>query len=73
MTFCFLDFNSETGGNIDSPEAKTVVEANDIALLGRPKLGEIYRCQVRIKESKEFKVWFAHLDLSLFCLFYSSQ
>ncbi|CAG2107412.1 unnamed protein product [Medioppia subpectinata] len=26
-----------------------------IAQLGKPKLGEIYRCAVRIKESKEFK------------------
>ena len=26
-----------------------------MALLGRPKLGEVYRAQIRIKESKEFK------------------
>ena len=27
-----------------------------VALLGKPKLGEITRSQIRIKESKEFKV-----------------
>ena len=27
-----------------------------VAMLGRPKLGETTRCQIRIKESKEFKV-----------------
>jgi hypothetical protein len=27
-----------------------------IALLGKPRLGEINKCQIRIKESKEFKV-----------------
>lgn len=27
-----------------------------VALLGRPKLGEVNRTQIRVKESKEFKV-----------------
>ncbi|XP_011496483.1 PREDICTED: sodium/calcium exchanger 3 [Ceratosolen solmsi marchali] len=36
-----------------SPEERS--EEEKMALLGRPKLGEIFRAQVRIKESKEFK------------------
>lgn len=37
-------------------EAQTMTTTDEIALLGKPKLGELYKCQVRIKESKEFKV-----------------
>jgi hypothetical protein len=35
------------------PEERS--EEEKMALLGRPRLGEICRAQVRIKESKEFK------------------
>ncbi|XP_023723619.1 sodium/calcium exchanger 3 isoform X2 [Cryptotermes secundus] len=35
------------------PEDRT--EADKMALLGRPRLGDITRAQIRIKESKEFK------------------
>ena len=31
-------------------------EEEKVAMLGRPKLGETTRSQIRIKESKEFKV-----------------
>lgn len=31
-------------------------EQEKIALLGRPRLGDVIRAQIRIKESKEFKV-----------------
>lgn len=31
-------------------------EQEKIALMGRPRLGDVIRAQVRIKESKEFKV-----------------
>lgn len=31
-------------------------EQEKIALLGRPRLGDVVRAQIRIKESKEFKV-----------------
>ena len=36
-----------------APEDRT--EDEKMELLGRPKLGEISRAQIRIKESKEFK------------------
>lgn len=36
-----------------APEERT--EEEKMALLGRPRLGEISRAQIRIKESKEFK------------------
>lgn len=40
-------------------EAQTVADADEIALLGKPKLGELYKCQIRIHESEEFKVIFS--------------
>ncbi|CAK9822741.1 Sodium/calcium exchanger 1 [Anthophora retusa] len=36
-----------------TPEERTAEEK--MALLGKPKLGEVFRAQIRIKESKEFK------------------
>lgn len=33
-----------------------LTEDEKMALLGRPKLGDITRAQIRVKESKEFKV-----------------
>ncbi|CAG0894920.1 unnamed protein product, partial [Cyprideis torosa] len=33
-----------------------MTEEQRIALLGKPRLGETTRCQIRIKESKEFKI-----------------
>lgn len=35
------------------PEERTAEEK--MALLGKPKLGEVAKAQIRIKESKEFK------------------
>lgn len=36
------------------PEERTQQEK--VAILGKPRLGDISRAQIRIKESKEFKV-----------------
>lgn len=36
------------------PEDRT--EQEKVAILGRPRLGDLNRAQIRIKESKEFKV-----------------
>jgi solute carrier family 8 (sodium/calcium exchanger) len=36
------------------PEKRT--EEEKVALLGKPKAGDVMRAQLRIKESKEFKV-----------------
>lgn len=46
----------ETGqiNNETSPDGEDS-EAKKLALLGKPRLGEYYRCQIRIKESREFK------------------
>ena len=33
-----------------------MTEEEKIALLGRPRLGDVTKIQIRIKESKEFKV-----------------
>ncbi|XP_011066109.1 PREDICTED: sodium/calcium exchanger 2 isoform X3 [Acromyrmex echinatior] len=38
---------------LKQPEERT--EEEKMALLGRPRLGEVFRAQIRIKESKEFK------------------
>lgn len=53
LQFTRADLNNESG--VDS-EAQTLTSSDEIALLGKPKLGELYKCTVRIKESKEFKV-----------------
>lgn len=51
------------------PEDRT--EAEKVAILGKPRLGEITRAQIRIKESKEFKVrCLCRLAIS-FMFFYS--
>ncbi|KAL2718416.1 sodium/calcium exchanger 1 isoform X1, partial [Vespula squamosa] len=38
---------------LKQPEERT--EEEKMALLGKPKLGEVSKAQIRIKESKEFK------------------
>ena len=46
-------------GIIEAAERKApeeLTEEDKMALLGRPKAGDIVRAQLRIKESKEFKV-----------------
>lgn len=48
-------FHSESNGENNEMNGQISVDEK-IALMGKPRLGEIYRCQVRIKESKEFKV-----------------
>lgn len=44
---------------VQQAEAKApeeLTEEDKMALLGRPKAGDVVRAQLRIKESKEFKV-----------------
>lgn len=41
---------------IDAKDPDTLTEVEKIALLGRPRLGDVTKLQIRIKESKEFKV-----------------
>ena len=50
------------GGTLDFQDKNLndLSEEEKIALLGKPKLGESTRSQIRIKESKEFKVSFLH-------------
>ncbi|XP_076355472.1 sodium/calcium exchanger 1-like [Tachypleus tridentatus] len=46
----------ETGQDInDNSPNKKFTEAEKIAFLGKPRLGERYKCAIKIKESKEFK------------------
>jgi len=40
---------------LDAKDPETLTEEEKIALLGRPRLGDTPRIQIRIKESKEFK------------------
>jgi len=40
---------------IDAKDPETLTEEEKIALLGRPKLGDITKISIRIRESKEFK------------------
>lgn len=51
--------NDHIASQIDEALAKApedLTEEDKMALLGRPKNGDIVRAQLRIKESKEFKV-----------------
>ncbi|XP_055632887.1 sodium/calcium exchanger 3 isoform X2 [Toxorhynchites rutilus septentrionalis] len=52
----------QSGGLIEAAESKApeeLTEEDKMALLGRPKAGDIVRAQLRIKESKEFKSFIA--------------
>lgn len=40
----------------EAKDPNDLTEFDKMSLLGRPKAGEIIRAQLRIKESKEFKV-----------------
>ena len=63
--------------NASEQEAQTLTNTDEIALLGKPKLGELYKCTVRIKESKEFKVSTDNLEHAnsplINCLFVNLQ
>ena len=57
--FPLTSFSSTEGVNyeeIDAKDPDQLTEVEKIALLGRPRLGDITKVQIRIKESKEFKV-----------------
>lgn len=41
---------------LDAKDPETLTEDEKVALLGRPRLGDITKIQIRIRESKEFKV-----------------
>ncbi|XP_059087406.1 sodium/calcium exchanger 3-like isoform X4 [Tigriopus californicus] len=41
--------------DIDAKDPEDLTEVEKIAVLGRPRLGDITKVQIRIKESKEFK------------------
>ena len=41
---------------LDQKDPEELTEVEKIAMLGRPKLGDITKIEIRIKESKEFKV-----------------
>lgn len=63
-----LPFNidDELAGLIQEAESKApeeLTEEDKMALLGRPKNGDIVRAQLRIKESKEFKVSKIYISL----------
>lgn len=42
--------------NAEAKAPEDLTEEDKMALLGRPKAGDVVRAQMRIKESKEFKV-----------------
>lgn len=54
-----IDSHDNIAQQIQEAEAKApedLTEEDKMVLLGRPKNGDIVRAQLRIKESKEFKV-----------------
>lgn len=62
VNFNFVQIpDDELAGLIQEAENKPpeeLTEEDKMALLGRPKNGDIVRAQLRVKESKEFKVSF---------------
>lgn len=61
LTLCLtwvLCHTDEAGRAAEAEQKKAddLTEDDKIALLGKPKLGDVIRAQIRIKESKEFKV-----------------
>ena len=42
--------------DLDAKDPEDLTEEEKIALLGRPRLGDNTKIQIRIRESKEFKV-----------------
>lgn len=56
----FVDGGSETNASSRevTPAPADAVNAENVNELGKPRLGEITKCVVKIKESKEFKVGF---------------
>ena len=44
---------------LDAKDPESLTEEEKIALLGRPRLGDVTKIQIRIRESKEFKVHFS--------------
>ncbi|CAB3371935.1 Hypothetical predicted protein [Cloeon dipterum] len=49
------DLEAGRAAEAENKKPDELTEEDKMALLGRPKLGEITRAQIRIKESKEFK------------------
>ncbi|RWS03717.1 sodium/calcium exchanger 3-like protein, partial [Dinothrombium tinctorium] len=47
--------DEENGGKNNSPKSELSKDQEKVALQGIPRLGEVTRCEIRIKESKEFK------------------
>lgn len=59
LSVALVQKDDELANAITEAEAKAPEDLTDkdkMALLGRPKMGDITRAQLRIKESKEFKV-----------------
>ena len=53
---CFSSTEGVNYAEIDAKDPETLTEEEKIALLGRPRLGDITKISIRIRESKEFKV-----------------
>lgn len=76
LAFIDDDDDEDLAGAIKEAESKKpedLTEEDKMALLGRPRCGESVKAQLRIKESKEFKVrsWFYFNFIHLF--FYSFE
>lgn len=52
----FLDEVASLAAEAEKKRPEERSERERIAIMGKPRLGEITRAQIRIKESKEFKV-----------------
>jgi hypothetical protein len=55
------DFIAQQIQEAEAKAPEDLTEEDKMVLLGRPKNGDIVRAQLRIKESKEFKVSFSFI------------
>ena len=51
---------------LDAKKPEDLTEEEKIALLGRPRLGDVTKIQIRIRESKEFKVKMIFWECTIF-------
>lgn len=60
ISFFYLDREtsvaSEESGVVDHAGDREPIEDDNVADLGKPRLGDVKRCSIKIKESTEFKV-----------------
>lgn len=68
---CIISFSEGVNyEELDAKKPEDLTEDEKIALLGRPRLGDVTKIQIRIRESKEFKVTDLIINDAIYSLIY---